>query len=666
MVARQGHRAGGQLRHCAGAGDHPAVIQAAGPVKGQHPAVGHISRAQGAVAPAVADLQNPALDRGQAAQGVRPGPGHRVASLLRRRARAGEVPRQSGRVGTVKHQGRVVQDVAGHPARRSPGAQLQGALRNRGRGLRPVAGEDQGARARLGQVKGPGEIARERQRSPGHVRRAVGSQGYVSGKEARPVGVLHHAAVQGQPLGRGVLDVAEVGPAGGTHRRPTCHRAQGVVGREPQGAGVDRGRASVTVAGGQGLETRTDLHDLAVGAGDRAGIARAGVVAAHRQRPVAQAHFTARGAATGQRSDRLVKPVQIDQHSGHIRKNHRRGDAERIAGDTGLEGSPLHHRRTRVGVAGRQQQLPVPLFDDAAGDVVGQRHRAQRRRGDESTLLQHDRRRRGVAVARVGDDDVGDHARRAVDLRIGRGTRAATAGDLNDRRSDVARPAVRDGDGGESLARRGLQGLADRHVEAGRVELRPALVDRDPVQIIDESPVVADGLEGASVEVEELVAGGALGPDVTGLHQPPVQIEGCVVAEIPPARVQGDPALCGGERAAFAHGHHRIFSGGVTHRQGRVVTVVQRPHASAHQVHNADLPVDGVRPADVEIIGDGDGPAVDRQHAVAAISRSDPELGEAVRPPAHLKISVAVGPTPDDEVIHVRSRLDQQAAPALV
>ena len=91
VVARQGDRATGQLGHLTRSGNHPAVVDATGPIEGQHSTVGHVARAQRPIAPAVPNLQNPTLDRGQTAEGVRPSPSYRVSSLLRHRARASKI-----------------------------------------------------------------------------------------------------------------------------------------------------------------------------------------------------------------------------------------------------------------------------------------------------------------------------------------------------------------------------------------------------------------------------------------------------------------------------------------------------------------------------------------------------------------------------------------------
>ena len=150
MVPRQGDRAGGQLVDRTGSRDHPAIAQGSGPVEGQYPAVGHVTRAQCAAGAPVADLQDAALDRGQTAEAVRPGPGHRVSSLLCHRARAGNLTQQRGRVGAVEHHRRVVENIPCHPTRRTTGTQLERALRNRGRGLGAVGCQNQRPSASLG------------------------------------------------------------------------------------------------------------------------------------------------------------------------------------------------------------------------------------------------------------------------------------------------------------------------------------------------------------------------------------------------------------------------------------------------------------------------------------------------------------------------------------
>ena len=94
MVARQGDRATGQLGHLTRSGNHPAVAQRASPVKGQHPAIGHVTRAQGSVGATITDLQHPTLDRGQATESVSPGQCHHVRPLLLQRARTRNHPAQ--------------------------------------------------------------------------------------------------------------------------------------------------------------------------------------------------------------------------------------------------------------------------------------------------------------------------------------------------------------------------------------------------------------------------------------------------------------------------------------------------------------------------------------------------------------------------------------------
>ena len=131
MVARQRDRTTREFGHRSSSGNHPAVAQRASSVEDQHPAVGHITRAQGSVGPTVTDLQHPTLDHGQTSESVSPGPSYRVSSLLRDRASAGKVAHQGVRVGTVKHQRRVVNHVPGQPTRRPTSTQLQRSLRNR-------------------------------------------------------------------------------------------------------------------------------------------------------------------------------------------------------------------------------------------------------------------------------------------------------------------------------------------------------------------------------------------------------------------------------------------------------------------------------------------------------------------------------------------------------
>ena len=178
--------------------------------------------------------------------------------------------------------------------------------------------------------------------------------------------------------GEGHIEDAAAG-----NRRPEDVRAYGkvqnpVVGHRPgaQGIGVggnqraavnDRA-AGVTVAGREGQGAGAGLGQ-ATAAADAARECGARVVAARRQRCGAERDVAARTAAAGERTDRLVEAVEVEDSAGRVGQRDGREITEGLAArsGSGLKHARADVRRPGVGVRAGKGQSACAGFRQVQG-----------------------------------------------------------------------------------------------------------------------------------------------------------------------------------------------------------------------------------------------------------------------------------------------------------
>ena len=204
--------------------------------------------------------------------------------------------------------------------------------------------------------------------------------------------------------------------------------------------------------------------------------------------------------------------------------------------------------------------------------------------------------------------------------------------------------------------------MPNRHIESGRVELRPTLIDRHPIHPGDKVRVGRRRLNRSTIEVEELIASRICGTDVGRLGRSAVQVEdaSAVAAVI----VKIDPPIVDIKQGVIRHCHDRGLSGatGKPDVEGQVrpsirATIIHLDGAP-QKIDHAGLTRSAVTAADQEVVGGLDRPAPHFQHAIAATTGTDTKLGQLKVTVVQSIVPKASGALSDHEIINAGRGVD--------
>ena len=172
--------------------------------------------------------------------------------------------------------------------------------------------------------------------------------------------------------------------------------------------------------------------------------------------------------------------------------------------------------------------------------------------------------------------------------------------------------------------------MPNRHIESGRVELRPTLIDRHPIRPGDEVRVGCSRLNRSTIEVEELVASRIRGTDVGRLSGSAVQVEDTGI--VPIVIIQVDAPVIDREQGVIGDSHDRGFSCGPDKpdvegqiRPGIRATIIHLDGAP-QKIDHAGLTRSAVTSTHQEVVGGLDRPTPHLQHAVATATGTDTKL----------------------------------------